>query len=113
MPIENVRETEGFRPCRPGKWEYTWRRHGKRLLEVSREASLGGVDIDLLGQWYSGILLYCQLTPPTKAEAWFPNDHMITGLTDRTTITILVVVTTEVKMSWVIGIKSGDREAWF
>merc|ERR1711871_887589 len=65
-----------------------------------------------LGNGIQGVYFTAQLTPPTKAEAWFPNDHMITGLTDRMTDNYLGGSDNSyVEMSWVMGIKSGDREA--
>ena len=57
-------------------------------------------------------LLLRAVNPPTKAEAWFPNDHMITGLTDRMTDNYLGGSDNSyVEMSWVVGIKRRDREA--
>ena len=56
--------------------------HLEKARGGRREASLGGVDIDLLGNGIRGFYFW-PTNPPTKAEAWFPNDHMITGLTDH------------------------------
>jgi predicted RND superfamily exporter protein len=52
-----------------------------------------------------------QLTPPTKAEQWFPEDHMFTGITDRMSDNFMSGSDDGyTAMSWVFGIKGLDRE---
>ena len=63
-----------------------------------------------LGYAIFGILATIQLTPPTKAEQWFPLDHMMTGLTDRMTDNYMGGSDDGyVTMSWVFGIEGLDR----
>ena len=65
-----------------------------------------------LGYGIQAVYFMVQLTPPTKAEAWFPPDHMITGLTDRMTDNYMGGSDNSyVVMSFVVGITGADREA--
>lgn len=65
-----------------------------------------------LGYGCQAFYFMLQLTPPTKAEAWFPDDHMITGLTDRMTDNFMGGSDNSyIVMSFVLGIKGADREA--
>jgi hypothetical protein len=64
------------------------------------------------GYAIQGIYFTAQLTPPTKAEQWFPLDHMMTGLTDRMSDNYLGGSDDGyLTMSWVFGITGLDREA--
>merc|ERR1711871_1431955 len=64
------------------------------------------------GYAIQGIYFTVQLTPPTKAEQWFPLDHMMTGITDRMSDNYLGGSDDGyLTMSWVFGISGVDREA--
>merc|ERR1711871_333571 len=85
----------------------------KRVKPGSNQKYVAVILVAIFGGYaIQGIYFTGQLTPPTKAEQWFPLDHMMTGITDRMSDNYLGGSDDGyLTMSWVFGISGVDREA--
>merc|ERR1711871_1726168 len=85
----------------------------KRVKAGSNQKYVAILLVAIFGGYaIQGIYFTAQLTPPTKAEQWFPLDHMMTGITDRMSDNYLGGSDDGyLTMSWVFGISGVDREA--